>query len=78
MDLMDAVNSFTQLHSLRLEDLNSAHICLIPTKADASKVEDYRPISLMHSVAKIVAKMLANRLAPKLGEMISQNKSAFI
>lgn len=32
----------------------------------------------MHSFAKIVAKLLANRLAPKLDELVSQSQSAFI
>lgn len=41
-------------------------------------VRDYRPISLIHSIAKILSKILANRLAPKLQEMVSANQSAFV
>lgn len=77
-DLMQAVSFFGDMGYYRLHDLNCAHICLIPKKTDASKAEDFRPISLMHSSAKIIAKLLANRLAPKLGYLVSQSQSAFI
>lgn len=41
-------------------------------------VADYRPISLVHSFAKIISKILANRLAPELSHIISANQSAFL
>jgi hypothetical protein len=41
-------------------------------------VNDYRPISLIHSFAKIVSKLLSNRLGPKLHKLISINQSAFV
>jgi hypothetical protein len=58
--------------------LNTANICLIPKKQDASSPLDYRPISLMHSGAKILGKMMASRLAPELHGLISTCQSAFI
>ena len=45
---------------------------------DTTKVEDYRPISLIHSIAKIFSKLLANRLAPHLNTLVSKGQSAFI
>ena len=41
-------------------------------------MSDYRPISLIHSVAKIFSKLLANRLAPHLDGLVSKCQSAFI
>jgi hypothetical protein len=41
-------------------------------------VKDFRPISLVHSFAKLVTKVLANRLAGKLNDMISPIQSAFM
>jgi hypothetical protein len=41
-------------------------------------VKDFRPISLVHSFAKLITKVLANRLAGKLNEMVSPMQSAFI
>lgn len=61
-----------------LELLNSAYITLIPKKEEAWEARDYRPISLVHSFAKLVTKMLANRLAPLLDSMVATNQSAFI
>ena len=47
-------------------------------KADGDELKDFRPISLIHSFAKIVTKALANRLAPKLSNMVVANQSAFV
>jgi len=58
--------------------LNSAYITLIPKKADAEQVKDFRPISLVHSFAKLVTKILANRLACHLNVMVSPSQTAFI
>jgi hypothetical protein len=58
--------------------LNSAYITLIPKKTEADQVKDFRPISLVLSFAKLVTKILANRLAGHLDQMVSSNQSAFI
>ena len=60
------------------EVLNSAYIILLPKKDDATNVKYYMPISLVHSFTKLITKMLANRLAGRLDQMITQNQSAFI
>ncbi|KAJ0493102.1 putative RNA-directed DNA polymerase [Helianthus annuus] len=39
---------------------------------------DFRPISLVGSVYKIIAKLLANRLKPVMDPLISQTQSAFV
>jgi mannosylglycoprotein endo-beta-mannosidase len=58
--------------------LNSANVVLLPKKEDAAYPVDFRPISLMHSIAKILTKLLANRLAPLLPNMVSPCQSAFV
>jgi hypothetical protein len=58
--------------------LNSALVTLLPKKSDAAEIKDFSPISLIHSFAKIVTKLMANRLAPTLPELISPNQSAFV
>jgi hypothetical protein len=41
-------------------------------------LNDFRPISLVHSFAKHVTKVMANRLAPLLPKLVSTNQSAFV
>jgi hypothetical protein len=41
-------------------------------------VADYRPISLTHSLAKLISKLLATRLALELDSLVSRAQSAFI
>ncbi|KAM0834610.1 hypothetical protein ACQ4PT_063479 [Festuca glaucescens] len=58
--------------------LNGAIITLIPKRLEAVEVGYYRPISLVHSFAKLFSKILANRLRPKMHSLVSMNQSAFI
>lgn len=58
--------------------LNSAYITLIPKKEEALQARDFRPISLIHSFAKLLTKLLANRLARKLQDLVATNQSAFV
>jgi hypothetical protein len=58
--------------------LNRAIITLIPKKPDTEDVGDFRPISLVHSFAKIFTKLMANRLHPKMERLVSKNQSVFI
>jgi hypothetical protein len=58
--------------------VNQAYMVLLKKKADAALVSDYRPISLVHSFAKLFTKVLARRLAPHLDSLVSCNQSAFI
>ena len=77
-DVMAALHFLWTGNFRNLKKLNSAYITLIPKKTNAVQVKDYRPISLVHSFAKLVTKILANRLADRLDELVSSNQSAFI
>ncbi|KAK9927793.1 hypothetical protein M0R45_024959 [Rubus argutus] len=57
---------------------NETYICLIPKKVDSLKIGDYRPISLVTSLYKIIAKVLASRLKEVLGGTISIAQGAFV
>jgi hypothetical protein len=58
--------------------LNSAFITLIPKKDGADQVKDFRPISLVHSFAKLITKILASCLVSGLNDLVSPNQNAFI
>ncbi|GJU06692.1 RNA-directed DNA polymerase, eukaryota [Tanacetum coccineum] len=57
---------------------NSSFIALIPKINGANLVKDFRPISLIGSIYKIIAKILANRLVGVLGDIVNEVQSAFI
>jgi hypothetical protein len=42
------------------------------------QVQDYRPISLIHSFSKLITKALSTRLAPLMQQLVQPNESAFI
>ena len=58
--------------------LNSTFIGLIPKKAGAVNLKDFRPISLVGSVYKLLSKVLARRLRGVIGSLISENQNAFV
>lgn len=41
-------------------------------------IKDFKPISFLHSISKIISKVLANRLQPKMTNLISSMQSGFI
>jgi hypothetical protein len=57
---------------------NDASIVLIPKVDDPSELKDFRPIGLCNVLYKVVSKCLVNRLRPLLGDIISENQSAFV
>ena len=42
--------------------MNASFLTLIPKKCNAINIKDFRPISLVGSVYKLLSKVLANRL----------------
>ncbi|GJX71178.1 RNA-directed DNA polymerase, eukaryota [Tanacetum coccineum] len=57
---------------------NSSFIALIPKIPGAKMVKDFRPISLIGSLYKIIAKLLANRLVTVMSDLVNELQSAFI
>ncbi|GKF32652.1 RNA-directed DNA polymerase, eukaryota, reverse transcriptase zinc-binding domain protein [Tanacetum coccineum] len=76
-DVVDAV-SFFFTEGMFPKGRNASFIALIPKIQDAKVVKDFRPISLIGSLYKIIAKILANHLVMVLGDLVSEVQSAFI
>jgi hypothetical protein len=76
-DLMRFVSDFHRNGKL-LKGINSTFISLIPKKDCPQTLNDFRPISLVGSLYKVLAKLLANRLKNVIGSVISDTQSAFV
>ena len=61
------------LHGMFQRSLNSTFLVLLPKKEGAKDLKDFRPISLVGGLYKLLAKVLANRLKTVVGEMVFVN-----
>ncbi|GJZ29353.1 RNA-directed DNA polymerase, eukaryota [Tanacetum coccineum] len=77
VDFCKAVDWFFHHHSFA-KGCNSSFVTLIPKSNDPKFVSDYRPISLIGSIYKVVTKVLANRLSMVMSDLISDVQSAFL
>ena len=77
-DLMRVIDAFSELSVNNFHIINSANIALLPKKDGATSISDFRPISLIHIIPKILAKIMARRLSPKMDDLVSSCQSAFI
>ncbi|RVW54708.1 NADH dehydrogenase [ubiquinone] flavoprotein 2, mitochondrial [Vitis vinifera] len=66
------------LHGTFQRSLNFTFLLLIPKKEGIDDLRDFRPISLVGSVYKLLAKVLANRLKSVMGEVIFDSQHAFV
>lgn len=54
-----------------LREINNTILVLVPKVLNASSVEDYRPIACCNTIYKCITKVLANRVAAVLKDVIS-------
>ena len=71
-DVLAVFEEFYQ-HYKYEKSLNDTFIALIPKKNYASNIQDFRPTSLVGSIYKILAKVLANRLKVVIDQLISKS-----
>jgi len=76
-DITRMVEEFYQSNLLP-SGINSSFVTLIPKINCTVKLADFRPISLVGSLYKIISKMLAIRLKHVMPEVITDNQTAFI
>ena len=65
-------------HGKFVKSLNTTFLVLIPKKAGTEDLRDFRPISLLGSLYKWLAKVLANRLKKVVGKVVSKAQGAFV
>jgi len=57
---------------------NASFITLVPKRDNLSTLNEYRPISLVGCVYKVISKLLVNRLKRVLPNVIDKNQTAFL
>ena len=71
-------DSCSHRHSMFERSLNASFLTLIPKKCNVVSIKDFRPISLVGSVYKLLYKVLANRLRAVLDNLISESQNSFV
>lgn len=77
---VDLVSVFNEFHALGYlaKGCNSSFVALIPKKSGVSSLNNFWPISLIGSLYKILAKVLAKRMKGVMGKLIGSEQSDFI
>ena len=60
------------------KSLNATFIALIPKKKDALNIRDFRPISLVGSMYKLLSKVLASKIRLIMESLISSSQNTFV
>ncbi|RVX16087.1 LINE-1 reverse transcriptase-like [Vitis vinifera] len=76
----EVLEMFKEFHEQNafLKSLNTTFLVLIPKKGGAEELGDFRPISLLGGLYKLLAKVLANRIKNVIGRVVSSYQNAFV
>ena len=76
----DVMAVFKHFHKYSVfeKSLNASFLTLIPKISSAVNIKDFRPISLVGSIYKLLSKVLANRLRVVLDSLISETQNSFV
>jgi hypothetical protein len=76
----DFMAVFSEFHDSGefVKSINSTFIALIPKVYGAKEIKDFRAISLVGGIYKIIAKVLANRMRGVMNRIISKSQNAFV
>jgi hypothetical protein len=76
----DLIGVFQDFHTHKkfVKGINATFLALIPKKSGVVDLKDFRPISLVSRVYKIIAKVLANRLRKVVEKIILKFQNAFV
>jgi len=76
-DILDVVLSFFRTGRLP-KGINTTYVTLLSKTVEPIEFKDFRPISMIHGIYKIIAKVLASRLKTVMQDIIRINQSTFI
>ncbi|WMV58899.1 hypothetical protein MTR67_052284 [Solanum verrucosum] len=77
-DVMATIRNFHSQEDFE-KSLNATYIALVPKKNGANKLKDFRPISLIGSVYKLISKiLLTKRLKKVMPKLVDTQQMAFL
>jgi hypothetical protein len=65
-------------HDICLQSINGSYITFIPKIDNPAKVGEFRPISLLNNLVKLLTKLMANRLQKVILREVHENQYGFI
>jgi hypothetical protein len=77
-EVMEAIEAFCARNTRHLRKLNNAIVVLLPKMIGANSPSDFWPINMIHSFSKLLSKILALRLAPRMKDLVDHNQNAFV
>jgi len=75
--VVEAVKQFHE-NGIIPKGCNASFVALVPKVRDPSRLEQYKPISLVGAIYKIIAKLLAERIKKVLPSVVDESQSAFL
>lgn len=76
MEFEDIILSFFEFGNLS-KQLNMTCVTLIPKFEGSYEVKDFRPISMIGCIYKVIAKIMANRLKMVMAKLVGEAQSMF-
>ena len=61
-----------------VRSLNSTFIVLVPKIGGVEDIKDFRPISLVNNLYKLIVKVLANRLKKVMSKLVNTAQNTFV
>lgn len=71
-DVIDLIRNFVG-NKITIKCLNKASITLIPKKHGSERVSNFRLISVINIIAKLIIKLMTNTLQPYISKLIAHN-----
>ena len=76
-EISDMFKEFYEQNSF-LKSLNNTFLVSLPKRRGTEDLGDYKPISLLGGLYKLLAQVLANRLKKVIGKVVSLDQNAFV
>ena len=76
-EVLEMFKEFHEQNSF-LKSLNNTFLVLLPKKGGVEELRDFKLISLLGGLYKLLAKVLANRIKKVIGTVVSPDQNAFV